>query len=90
MLEFMKQTPHKHTFVEGICKFCQIDTKKCKHDKLNFVEKGEGNGMIKFSCTCGEERSVICYHSQVYVDRYSQGDDDDTYYCSRCKTNITI
>ena len=89
ILEFMKNAPHKHIYDNCICKFCQLRDNECKHDKLNLVERGSGDGYIIYLCSCSKKWQTRCLHEGNYVDRHSFGSDyEDTYYCSKCGTHV--
>lgn len=89
ILEFMKNTPHKHNFMFDNCELCEINITDCKHDKSNITEEGLGNEKISCLCSCGKNWEIICFHDEKYIDRHSSGEYfEDIYHCSRCDTTI--
>lgn len=84
MLEFMKNTKHRHIFVNNKCKFCEINIKKCKHEGLNLTANCYKKGLIDYNCVCGKfSITEICKHPKNLID-IAVHDGEFPNFCNQC------
>jgi len=89
ILEFMKNTNHRHIFVNDVCKFCEIYIDNCKHDGLNLEKSKLGNQKILCKCLCGKfSKEKLCTHNPKYIVEVLRRPKNYDHFCNKCCTYI--